>query len=104
MSITTSPFSSPVTSLVCSAVYSSLKLIEVGAAPSAWNSEVKIGDTGTRMWNPFRSAGPLIGASEEVIWRNPLSANGAINWIPARSICASIYLPSSPSTPRYTCS
>ena len=56
-----SGFSWPSTTLVCSAEYTSLKLMLAGEAPSALNSDVHSGLTGTRILKPFRSAGVLIG-------------------------------------------
>src|SRR4051812_50088992 len=68
-----SGFSCPSTTFVCSAEYTSLKLIGAGPAPSALNSEVRIGAGGTRILKPFRSSGVLISEPEEVTWRKPLS-------------------------------
>ena len=50
-----------------------MKLIGVGLAPSAVNSDVKIGAGGTRNLMPFRSSGVLIGWVDVVTWRKPLS-------------------------------
>src|SRR3954447_21391965 len=66
-------FSWPSTSLVCSAEYTSLKLIGVGLAPSAVNRVASIGAEGTRSFTPFRSSGPLIGLVDVVTWRKPFS-------------------------------
>ena len=69
----TSGFSWPSTTPVCRALYTSLKLIAVGAAPRCLNSEIGIGATGRRILKPFRSAGELIGLLREVISRKPWS-------------------------------
>ena len=68
-----SGFSWPSAILVCSAEYTSEKLMLIGEAPSAWNMLVHSGETGTRILKPFMSAGPLISRVELVIWRKPLS-------------------------------
>src|SRR3954447_14951695 len=68
-----SGFSCPSTTFVCSAEYNSLKLIGAGPAPSAWNSDVRIGAGGTRILKPVRSSGVLTSGPEEVTWRKPLS-------------------------------
>ena len=83
-----SGFSWPSTTLVCSAEYSSLKLIGVGDAPSAWNKEVRIGAGGTRSLNPLRSPGVRTSRVEDVTWRKPLSQNGVTDTRPALAICA----------------
>ena len=66
-------FSWPSTTLVCSAEYTSLKLMPVGAAPKALNIEVHSGLTGTRILNPLRSSAVLMGLVELVMLRKPLS-------------------------------
>ena len=71
--ISASGFSWPSTTLVCSAEYTSLKLIEAGDASNALNIEVHSGDTGTRILKPLKSSGPLIGRDDDVVWRKPLS-------------------------------
>src|SRR3954463_5822701 len=68
-----SGFSCPSTTLVCSAEYTSLKLIGAGPASSALNSEVRIGAGGTRILKPFRSSGVLISRDDDVMCRKPLS-------------------------------
>src|SRR5205807_8749579 len=64
-----SGFSWPSATLVCSAEYTSEKLIDIGAASNALNIEVHSGLGGTRILKPFRSSGFLIGRVEEVICR-----------------------------------
>ena len=69
----------------------------IGEEPSAWNMLVHRGETGTRILNPFRSAGPLIGWVELVIWRNPLSHILSKAIRPRLSISARTNCPSLPS-------
>ena len=68
-----SGFSWPSTTLVCSAEYTSLKLMPVGAEPKALNIDVHSGLTGTRILKPFRSSAVLIGLVLVVMLRKPLS-------------------------------
>ena len=69
LSISASGFSWPSTTRVCSAAYSSPKLIEVGAAPSAVNIVTQSWLPGTRILRPLRSAGALTGLAEVVMLR-----------------------------------
>jgi len=71
--MTANGFSWPSATLVCSAVYISDALIEIGDEPKALNMDVHIGETGTRILKPSRSAGVLMGLVEVVVWRKPLS-------------------------------
>src|SRR4051812_29569219 len=64
-----SGFSCPSATLVCSAEYTSEKLIDIGAASNALNIEVQSGLGGTRILKPLRSSGLLIGRVEDVISR-----------------------------------
>src|ERR1700741_4037160 len=78
-----SGFSWPSTTLVCNAEYTSLKLIEAGAASNALNIDVQSGETGTRILKPLKSSGPLIGLVDDVVWRKPLSQILSITSSPA---------------------
>src|SRR4051794_13797130 len=99
-----SGFSWPSTTLVCSAEYTSLKLIEAGAASNALNIEVHSGDTGTRILKPFRSSGPLIGLVDDVVWRKPLSQILSITIRLDLTISLRIWAPRSPSMVFHTVS
>src|SRR5438046_4330266 len=90
-------FSWPSTILVCNAEYTSLKLIEAGAASKALNIEVQSGETGTRIFKPLKSSGPLIGLLDDVVSRNPLSQILSITTRLALVISLRIKAPSSPS-------
>jgi len=83
-----SGFSWPSTSLVCSAEYSSLKLIGVGLAPSAVNRDDSMGAAGTRIFRPLRSSGVLTALVEVVTLRKPLSQGLDMVSKPTFSICA----------------
>ncbi len=82
---------------VCSAEYTSLKLMLVGEAPKLWNMLVQSGLTGTRIFKFLRSSGVLIGLVEVVIWRKPLSQILSIACRPRLSISPRTYAPSLPS-------
>src|SRR5450830_619983 len=97
-----SGFSCPSTTLVCSAEYVSLKLIEVGAASNALNIEVHSGDGGTRIFIPFKSSPITIGLVDEVICRKPLSQILSIATRPDLAICARTWAPRSPSSAFHT--
>src|SRR5882724_9816370 len=90
-------FSWPSTTLVCREEYTSLKLIEAGAASNALNIEVHSGDTGTRLLKPLRSSGPLIGLVDDVVWRKPLSQILSITSRPNLLISPRTWAPRSPS-------
>src|SRR5258708_38468163 len=92
-----SGFSWPSTILVCSAEYSSAKLIEAGAASNALDIEVQNGETGTRILKPLKSSGPLIGLVDDVVSRNPLSPILAITTRLAFVISPRTEAPSSPA-------
>ena len=54
----------------------------------AVNIEVQSGDTGTRIFIPSKSAGAVIGLTDEVVWRKPLSQIFSITTRPDFSISA----------------
>jgi hypothetical protein len=65
-----------------------LKLIGVGLAPSAVNSDDSIGAAGTRNFIPFRSSGVFTGLVDVVTLRKPLSQALDMVSRPTFSICA----------------
>ena len=97
VSIRLSGFSCPSTMWVCSAEYTSEKLMLAGDAPKAWNMLVQSGLTGTRILNPFRSAGVAIGFVLLVVCRKPLSKIFSNTCRPRLPISARTNAPSLPS-------
>src|SRR6218665_749745 len=96
VSMTASGVSCPSTTLVCKAEYTSAKLIEAGDESKALNSEVHIGETGTRILKPLRSSALWMGLPDEVIWRNPLSQICYITTRPDLQISLRTWQPRSP--------
>src|ERR1700761_9597585 len=92
-----SGFSWPSTTLVCSAEYTSAKLMDVGEASKSLNIELHSGDGGTRILKPLKSSGLAIGLTDDVVWRKPLSQILSITTRSFLAICARIHAPSSPS-------
>src|SRR6476620_5192167 len=99
-----SGFSWPSTTLVCSDEYTSAKLIEAGAAPRCWNSDVHSGLTGTRIFRFLRSSGVLIGRTLLVIWRKPELQILSMAISPTLVNLLRRYLPRSPSSASCTLS
>jgi len=99
-----SGFSCPSTIFVCSAEYTSLKLMLAGDASSDLNIDVHNGLTGTLILKPFRSAGVTMGLLELVIWRNPLSQILSNATRLALAMAARTCAPRSPSIAAQTCS
>ena len=73
-----------------------------GAASSDLNMDVHSGLTGTRILNPFRSAGAAIARLDDVIWRKPLSQIRSNATRLDLAIAARTYAPSSPSMAAHT--
>jgi hypothetical protein len=83
-----SGFSWPSTTLVCSAEYTSAKLIEAGAASKRLEHRGPQRRDRHADLEALQSSGRVIGLFDEVIWRKPLSQILSITTRLAFAICA----------------